>query len=70
MGIGQYDGHGEYCGRHTASEVFLILIFSLAYPEYSRNAMLQENVEGYLHSHGLDLYSDNSPNRFHSFAQT
>ena len=26
MGFGQYDGLGEYCGPHTASEVFLILV--------------------------------------------
>ena len=26
MGLGQYDGHGEYCGPHTASSVFLILV--------------------------------------------
>ena len=26
MGLGQYNSLGEYCGRHTASSVFLILI--------------------------------------------
>ena len=26
MGLGQYDGLGEYCGPHTASSVFLLLI--------------------------------------------
>ena len=26
MGLGQYDGLGEYCGPHTASSVFLILL--------------------------------------------
>ena len=26
MGLGQYDNLGEYCGPHTASSVFLILI--------------------------------------------
>ena len=27
MGLGQYDGLGEYCGLHTASSVFLMLLF-------------------------------------------
>ena len=27
MGLGQYDGLGEYCGPHTASSVSLILVF-------------------------------------------
>ena len=27
MGLGQYDGLGEYCGPHTASSMFLILIW-------------------------------------------
>ena len=27
MGLGQYDSLGEYCGPHTASSVFLALIF-------------------------------------------
>ena len=27
MGIGQYNSLGEYCGPHTASSVFLILVF-------------------------------------------
>ena len=26
MGLGQYDSVGEYCGPHTASSVFLILL--------------------------------------------
>ena len=26
MGVGQYNSLGEYCGPHTASSVFLILI--------------------------------------------
>ena len=26
MGLGQYDGLGEYCGPHTASSLFLILL--------------------------------------------
>ena len=26
MGLGQYDGREEYCGPHTASSVFLILV--------------------------------------------
>ena len=26
MGLGQYDSLGEYCGPHTASSVFLILV--------------------------------------------
>ena len=26
FGLGQYDGLGKYCGPHTASSVFLILI--------------------------------------------
>ena len=29
MGFGQYDGLGEYCGIHTASSAFLILILTL-----------------------------------------
>ena len=29
MGLGQYDGLGEYCGPHTASSVFLILLAML-----------------------------------------
>ena len=28
MGLGQYDSLGEYCGPHTASSVFLILILT------------------------------------------
>ena len=27
VGLGQYDSRGEYCDPHTASSVFLILIF-------------------------------------------
>ena len=27
MGLGQYNRLGEYCGPHTASSVFLILVF-------------------------------------------
>ena len=27
MGLGQHDGPGEYCDPHTASSVFLKLIF-------------------------------------------
>ena len=27
MDLGQYDSLGEYCGSHTASSVFLILVF-------------------------------------------
>ena len=30
MGLGQYNGLGKYCGPHTASSVFLILIFKLS----------------------------------------
>ena len=26
VGLGQYDGLGEYCGPHSASEVVLILV--------------------------------------------
>ena len=29
MGLGQYTSLGKYCGPHTASSVFLILIVSL-----------------------------------------
>ena len=29
MGLGQYNSLGEYCGPHTASSVFLILIFPM-----------------------------------------
>ena len=28
MGLGQYDSIGEYCGPHTASSVFFIIIMS------------------------------------------
>ena len=28
LGLGQYDGLWEYCGPHTASSVFLILVHS------------------------------------------
>ena len=28
MGLGQYNGLGEYCDPHTASSVFLILIYT------------------------------------------
>ena len=28
MALGQYDGLGEYCGPHTASSVFLVLVFT------------------------------------------
>ena len=31
MGLGQYDGLGEYCDPHTASSVFLILIFQILF---------------------------------------
>ena len=27
VGLGQYDSLGEYCGPHTASSVFLIVLF-------------------------------------------
>ena len=27
MGLGEYDGLGTYCDPHTASSVFLVLIF-------------------------------------------
>ena len=27
MGLGQYDSLGEYCGPHTASSVFLIVVW-------------------------------------------
>ena len=27
MGLGQYDSLGEYCGPHTASSEFLILVW-------------------------------------------
>ena len=27
MGLGQYNRLGEYCGPHTGSSVFLILVF-------------------------------------------
>ena len=27
MGLGQYNSLGEYCGPHTASSMFLILVF-------------------------------------------
>ena len=30
MGLGQYNSLGEYCGPHTASSVFLILIVTPA----------------------------------------
>ena len=30
IGLGQYDGPGEYCGPHTASSMFLILIYQPA----------------------------------------
>ena len=29
MGLGQYNSIGKYCGPHTASSVFLILVFTL-----------------------------------------
>ena len=34
MGLGQYDGLGEYCDHHTASSVFLLLI-GCGFPEDS-----------------------------------
>ena len=30
IGLGQYDGPGEYCGPHTASSMFLISIYQLS----------------------------------------
>ena len=30
MGLGQYNSLGKYCGAHTASSVFLILVLSVA----------------------------------------
>ena len=38
MGLGQYNGLGEYCGPHIASSVFLILIFASGY-ECKRNVV-------------------------------
>ena len=32
-GLGQYDGQGVYCGPHTASSVFRILVIHEAFPE-------------------------------------
>ena len=32
MDLGQYDCLGEYCGPHTASSVFLILVFFMVGP--------------------------------------
>ena len=29
MGLAQYNGLGEYCGPHTPSEVFLILLYTV-----------------------------------------
>ena len=31
MGLGQYNNLVEYCGPHTASSVFLILVFHTVY---------------------------------------
>ena len=31
VGLGQYDGPGEYCGPHTAPSVFLILVLWLVF---------------------------------------
>ena len=36
MGLDQYNGIGEYCGPHTASSVFLILVL---FEDYRRSAM-------------------------------
>ena len=30
MGLGQYNCLGEYCGPHTVSSVFLILVFFIS----------------------------------------
>ena len=29
IGLGQYNSPGEYCGLHTASSVFLILVLQM-----------------------------------------
>ena len=37
MGLGQYNSLGEYCGPHTASSVFLILVFPLTSLEKNKS---------------------------------
>ena len=48
MGLGQYDSLGEYCGPHTASSVFLILLNDGGLPAAEQvlgvNAMLRCSV--------------------------
>ena len=36
MGLGQYDSLGEYCGPHTASSVFLILLAAAVFTVFRR----------------------------------
>ena len=39
MGVGQYDSLGEYCGPHTASSVFLIIILRLIYSKHPQSLL-------------------------------
>ena len=53
MGLSQYDGLGEYCGPHTASSVFLILIYQITYRWfiYICDIIVVLNIGGYLFLH-------------------
>ena len=42
MGLGQYNSLGEYCGPHTASAVFLILIFPTKFLMKTFSLLLQQ----------------------------
>ena len=46
MGLGQYNSLGEYCGPHTASSVFLILILQVIVEHHVRpmTALLGSNI--------------------------
>ena len=46
MGLGQYNSLGEYCDPHTASSVFLILIFKNAnWPRECKGTSKKSNTQ-------------------------
>ena len=45
MGLGQYNSLGEYCGPHTASSVFLILVSRDHTFDFKKNQCLKRNKD-------------------------
>ena len=57
MGLGQYNSLREYCSPHTASSVFLILVFPLRAPELAVYCISVVRCLG-----GLAIILDNDSN--------